>query len=122
MRQFLLFLKPLCQKVLILVFTVIQVSVLFAAIAQPSIAADNSASERLTTEERLDRAFDEYGTTTGIQEEIYQKRLSEGQDPEKMPKPYKRIVGTNNKEVPETSALETSISKVRELVDKVKPN
>ena len=64
--------------------------------AQPSFA------DSLTLEEKIDRAYEE-SEGTGIAEEVYQQRLQAGQNPEKMPKPYTRIVDLEGKEVPETS-------------------
>lgn len=80
----------------------------------PGYAAENQPD----AEEQIERAYDEFGQSTGNREEIYQERLQEGQDPEKMPKPYKRVpsFADANKEVPPTSALETTISRVREAV------
>lgn len=86
-------------------------------LSQISLAAPNSAGT-LPPEDQEERAYDDYGTTTGLQEDIYQQRLKEGQNPEKMPKPYKRIKDAQGKEVPETSFVEKSVSKVRQLVDR----
>lgn len=82
----------------------------------PSYAAQSSSS--ISAEDKIDRAYEET-EAAGIQEEIYQQRLQEGQNPEKMPKPFKRIVDAQGKEVPETGLIETSVSKVRELTKKV---
>ncbi len=83
----------------------------------PSIAAPMSSSSS-STADQVDRAYEET-EAAGIQEDIYQQRLQEGQNPEKMPKPFKRIVDAQGKEVPETSLIETSVSKVRELTKKI---
>lgn len=89
-------------------------------LSSPSYAAtvSSQSSNSIDTEEKTDRAYDET-EAAGIQEDIYQQRLQEGQNPEKMPKPFKRIVDAQGKEVPETSFIETSVSKVRELTKKV---
>ncbi|HEY9736326.1 MAG TPA: hypothetical protein V6D06_08590 [Trichocoleus sp.] len=81
--------------------------------------APGYAAETPDPEEQVGRAYDEFGQSTGIREEIYQERLQEGQDPEKMPKPYKRVpsFADSSKEVPPTSALETTVSRVREAVE-----
>lgn len=89
-------------------------------LTQPSYAAAASSqvSNSISTEDQTDRAYEET-EAAGIQEEIYQQRLQEGQNPDKMPKPFKRIVDAQGKEVPETSLIETSVSKVREFTKKV---
>ncbi|MBE9009524.1 hypothetical protein IQ250_04825 [Pseudanabaenaceae cyanobacterium LEGE 13415] len=79
----------------------------------PSYAAPMENAEEAT-----DRAYEET-EAAGIQEEIYQQRVQEGQDPEKMPQPFKRFVDAQGKEVPQTSLVETSVSKVRELTKKI---
>ncbi|HEY9877861.1 MAG TPA: hypothetical protein V6D29_05360 [Leptolyngbyaceae cyanobacterium] len=86
---------------------------------QPSYAA--SAKPELSNENPVDRAYEEFSLEAGIQEEIYQERLKQGEDPEKMPGPFKRVpsLADSSKEVPETSAVETTISRVRELVEDV---
>ena len=90
----------------------------FFLLGQPSYASP-FAPDRLNSDDQVERGYDAYGEDAGTQEEIYQQRLNEGQDPEKMPKPYKRVRDiTGKKEVPETSLLETSVSKARGLVDK----
>ncbi|WP_190376664.1 hypothetical protein [Leptolyngbya sp. FACHB-17] len=99
---------------LVVLFTVSN----FVFLNLPSYAAPPSSSSSISAEEQIDRAFEET-EAAGIQEEIYQQRLQEGQDPEKMPGPFKRIVDAEGKEVPETSLIETSVSKVRELTQKV---
>lgn len=89
----------------------------FTALTQPSNAG--YPGEKLNTEEQIDRAYDGFGQDAGREEEIYRQRLNEGQNPEKMPKPFKRIpsVEDKNKEVPQTSGLETAVSKVRGAID-----
>ncbi|HEY9879930.1 MAG TPA: hypothetical protein V6D29_15860 [Leptolyngbyaceae cyanobacterium] len=84
---------------------------------QPSYAASAQANN----ENPVDRAYEEFSLEAGNQEEIYQERLKQGEDPEKMPGPFKRVpsLADSSKEVPETSAVETTISRVRELVDNV---
>ena len=107
--------QALCRKILVLALvTLLNLSGLFLVFNPPSLAIPESPYQ-LTNEDKLDRAYDGYGADSGIREEIYQERLKEGQNPEEMPKPFKRIKDLN-KEVPETSLLETTVSKVRELV------
>lgn len=87
----------------------------------PSHAAtliSQSSDESSSPQAKIDRAYQE-DEAAGIREEIYQQRLQEGQNPENMPKPYKRIVDAQGKEVPETSLIETSVSKVRQLTKKI---
>ncbi len=96
--------------------TLIGLSGLFLFFQQPSYAA-TATSNQLSREEEIDRAY-EYRQGAGEREEIYQKRLEEGQNPEKMPKPFERILDLNEqKEVPETSLVEKSVSKVREIIE-----
>lgn len=90
----------------------------FVFLNLPSYAATVSSQSSISSEEQTDRAYEET-EAAGIQEDIYQQRLQEGQAPEKMPQPFKRIVDAQGKEVPETSFIETSVSKVRELTKKV---
>ena len=71
-------------------------------------------------EEQLDRAYEEFGQTTGLQEEIFQERVQEGENPEELPKPYKRIRNFEGKEVPPTSLLEKTVSKAKNVVEQVK--
>jgi hypothetical protein len=106
------------RKLLVLTLvTLLNLSGLFGLFTAPSYATNTN---QLTSEEQSDRAYDGFGPDAGIEEEVYQQRLQEGQDPEKMPKPYKRIESLKDrKEVPQTSALETAVSKTRELVDGV---
>jgi hypothetical protein len=106
------------RKLLVLALvTLLNLSGLFGLFAAPSYAIN---SDRLNQEEQRDRAYDGFGPDAGIEEEVYQQRLREGQDPEKMPKPYKRIESlSNRKEVPQTSAVETAVSKTRELLEDV---
>ena len=85
--------------------------VMMGWMAQPSFA------DSLTPEEKIDRAYEE-SEGTGIAEEVYQQRLQAGQNPEKMPKPYTRIADLEGKEVPETSFVEKSVSKVRDAIEK----
>lgn len=88
----------------------------FVFLNLPSYAASSQSS--ISAEEKIDRAYEET-EAAGIQEEIYQQRLQEGQTPEMMRGPLKRTVDVEGKEVPETSLVETSVSKVRELTKKV---
>jgi hypothetical protein len=105
----------------VMLLALITVSTWVGFVNQPSFAAtvSSTASNSISTEEKTNRAYDEYSEAAGIQEDVYQQRLKEGQDPEKMPKPYKRIKDSQGKEVPETSFVEKSVSKVRGLVDNV---
>ncbi|MBD2258033.1 hypothetical protein [Pseudanabaena sp. FACHB-2040] len=84
---------------------------------QPSYAAAEPPNPAVNQE--VERAYNVYGQETGAQEEIYQQRLREGENPETMPDPYKRVpsLADKTKEVPETSALETTVSRLRELID-----
>jgi hypothetical protein len=97
----------LTLSVLLSVFSLLTVS------AAPSYAADN-----LTPADKIDRAY-KFSEDTGIEEEVYQRRLEEGQDPEAMPKPYKRIKNAEGQLVPETSLLETTVEKTREFVENI---
>ena len=92
--------------------------VLLVALLVLGFVSRSSFAETLTPEEKIDRAY-ETSESTGIAEEIYQQRLKEGQNPEKMPKPFRRVVDLEGKEVPETSLIEDSVAKVREAVEKV---
>ena len=95
----------------VIVFAV-SLLVVMGWMAQPSFA------DSLTLEEKIDRAYEER-EGTGIAEEVYQQRLQAGQNPEKMPKPYTRMIDLEGKEVPETSFVEKSVSQVRDAVEKV---
>ncbi len=86
--------------------------ILLGFVNQPSFA------QMLTPEEKIDRAYEE-SEATGIAEEIYQQRLKEGQNPEKMPKPFKHLVDLEGKEVPDTSITEKAVTTVRNAVEKV---
>jgi hypothetical protein len=106
------------RKLLVLTLvTLLNLTGLFGLFIAPSYAIN---SDRRTTEEQSDRAYDAFGPDAGIEEEVYQQRLKEGQNPEKIPQPYKRIESlSDRKEVPQTSALETAASKTRKLLDGV---
>lgn len=106
----------LLRRMLRQAIAIVTIFALCIFITLPSDAASMSSS--VSAEERLDRAYEET-EAAGIQEEIYQQRLQEGQNPEKMPKPYKRIVDAEGKEVPETSLIETSVSKIQQLTKKI---
>ena len=91
----------------------------FFLVGQSSYAS-TYVPEQLNPDDQVERGYDAYGEDAGTQEDIYQQRLQEGQNPEKMPKPYNRVRDiTGKKEVPETSLLETSVSKARGIVDRV---
>lgn len=111
------FLHPLLRRIMTIA-TVIAFLALtnFAFLTLPVHAA--SGSTGVSAEEQIDRAYEET-EAAGIQEEIYQQRLKEGENPEKMPGPFKRTISAEGKEVPQTSLIETSVSKVRELTQKV---
>ncbi|HEY9698564.1 MAG TPA: hypothetical protein V6D10_14975 [Trichocoleus sp.] len=83
----------------------------------PHFASDALAAPQ--QEERLDRAYEEFGQGAGLQEEIFQERVQQGENPEDLPKPYKRIKNFEGKEVPPTSLLEKTVSKAQDLVEKV---
>jgi len=80
----------------------------FAAQAAPSSDA-NEAIERAYT----------MSQEAGLREEIYQERLEEGESPEGMPKPYKRVLDAEGQPIPETSFIEKTVDKARELVEDV---
>lgn len=86
---------------------------LFIFIQQPSYA---TIDKSLTPQEQIDRAY-EFSEVAGLREETYQQRLQEGQDPESMPKPYRRVKDAEGRTIPETSTLEKSIDKARGLVE-----
>ena len=124
--QPLLILKMLRQRITaIALATLIAVSGLFFLSIAPSYAAQDpdykaltpqdSSYKPLTPEEKIDRAYD-LREGVGMEEEIFQEKLSEGQNPEKLPNPYKRVKGVDGQEVPETSLLEEAVGKVKELV------
>lgn len=94
------------------------ISGFWALLEQPSYAAAPFASDRVNPQEQIDRAY-EYGTDTGIREEEYQKRISQGENPEKMPKPYKRFT-KDNQETPKTSLVEEAANKTEQLIHSVK--
>ena len=75
-------------------------------------------SERVNSEEAIERAY-EFGEGAGIREEIYQEKERKGENPATMPKPYRRDIKADKTAVPETSLLEETIDKGRELVEKV---
>jgi hypothetical protein len=92
----------------------------FGLLTLPSHAAtlSSQASGQISAEDKTDRAYEET-EAAGLQEEIYQQRVQEGQRPEAMPQPFKRIVDAKGKEVPQTSWIETSVSKARQLTQKM---
>lgn len=116
MQRFLsTFRQALPGKILTLALAIfMQFSGLFF-VSQPSYAAAASLSD----DDKIERAYDGFSEGTGIAEEVYQQRLKEGENPEKMPKPYRRIVDLEGKEVPETSFVEKSVSQAKQLVEKV---
>jgi hypothetical protein len=80
---------------------------------QPSYAASTTSN----SQGEVERAYEEFGEDAGIREEIYQQRLQEGQNPEKMPRPYGHIESfADRTEVPETSLVEKTVSKVRQVL------
>jgi hypothetical protein len=105
------------RRVLIALVLVLLMHLSVLGFADPSYAAGALNNSELTQSDKLDRAY-EWGESTGLKEEIYQQRLQEGQDPEKMPRPYKRMRSFDKQqEVPETSLVEKAASQVRQLVD-----
>lgn len=80
----------------------------FAAEAAPSVDA----------EEAIDRAYT-LSEEAGLQEEIYQERLEEAESPDNLPKPYERILDLDGNPVPETSLVEKTVEKARELIEDV---
>ncbi|MBD2103143.1 hypothetical protein [Leptolyngbya sp. FACHB-261] len=106
------------QKVLMIaLISLIQLSGLFLFL-QPGYAAE-TPGQSLSAGEKVERAYDGYSQNSGVREETYLQKVDAGQDPEKLPEPYKRITSLDGKEVPKTSALESTVSKVRNLVDRV---
>lgn len=85
-----------------------------AATAAPTMGNGQAADEQ------IDRAYSEFSQEAGLQEEIFQKRVEEGENPESLPQPYKRIQSLTDREVPETSLVETAVSKTRQLVNDLK--
>lgn len=82
---------------------------------QPAYAA--STRNNQDTQETIERAYEEFGGDAGAREEIYRQRIQEGQDPEKMPRAFRHVESyADRKEVPETSLLETTVSKTRQLL------
>ena len=75
-------------------------------------------SERPTSEEAIERAY-EFGEGAGIREEVYQQKVQKGENPATMPKPYRRDIKADKTAVPETSLLEETIDKGREVIEKV---
>jgi hypothetical protein len=112
MRQFTRLKQVLRQGITLCFAVLISWLGLSIAVTAPS----HAGSSGLTPEDQLDRAY-EYTERAGQEEEIYRERLEEGQDPESMPKPFRRIEDLQGQEVPETSSLETAVSKVRSLVE-----
>lgn len=108
------FLERLCRRVM----TIATVAALIAVTSFGFLTLPAQAASGVSEEEKLDRAYEET-EAAGIQEEIYQQRLKEGQNPEKMRGAFKRVVDAEGKEVPQTSFVETSVSKVRELTKKI---
>lgn len=105
------------EGVILALLTFLNLPMLLAFPGQPAYAADTGST--LSSQESIERAYEEFGEATGIREEVYQQRLSEGQNPEKMPKPYKRVESfADRKEVPATSLVETAVSKTRSVVEK----
>lgn len=67
--------------------------------------------------EQIDRAYSQFSQEAGLQEEIFQERLQQGENPDKLPQPYKRIKNLDDREVPETSLVETAVSKTRQAIE-----
>lgn len=82
----------------------------------PIANAAPSVGNGQPADETIDRAYSQFSQEAGLQEEIFQKRLQEGENPEKLRQPYKRIENFKGEEVPETSLVETAVSKARQLV------
>ncbi|MGF1481275.1 MAG: hypothetical protein ACFB4I_17625 [Cyanophyceae cyanobacterium] len=74
-----------------------------------------SSYKPLTPEEKIDRAYD-LREGVGMEEEFFQEEVQEGNNPENMPAPYKRVTGAEGQKVPETSPLEEIVGKVREAI------
>lgn len=88
----------------------------FSKPLDPSSMPENPSYSPLTPEEKVDRAYD-LRVGVGMEEELRQKKLREGQSLENVPAPYKRVTGAEGKEVPDTSLLETTVGKIKELVE-----
>lgn len=82
---------------------------------QQAVWAD-PPSQSLSAEEKLQRAYDVYDQDAGMREEIYQQKMREQQDAEKVPRSLERIQDLRGKDVPETSVVETAVSKVKQLL------
>ncbi|MBD2092801.1 hypothetical protein H6F67_23405 [Microcoleus sp. FACHB-1515] len=78
------------------------------------------AAQAATTsaDEAIDRAYT-LSEEAGLQEEIYQQRLEEAESPDNLPKPYERVLDLNGNPVPETSLVEKTVEKARELIEDV---
>lgn len=94
------------------------VSSFFLSLGQPDGLAATLENQPAPTEQ-TDRAY-EFRIGAGIREEAYQQRVRDGEDPEKMPEPFERVPSFKDKrEVPQTSGVEKTVSKTRELIEKV---
>ena len=82
----------------------------------PSSMPENPSYSPLTPEEKIDRAYT-LREGVGMEEEELQKKMREGQDLENVPAPYKRVTGAEGQEVPDSSLLERTVGKVKELVE-----
>lgn len=103
------------RVVLVLAATLISLSSVFLFFNQPAHATATKTPiqpEQIQSEAQLDRAY-QFSQEAGEREAIYQQRLSEGQDPKQMPKPFRRVTGSTQDNVPETSLLEKTANKVR---------
>ncbi|NJL23078.1 MAG: hypothetical protein HC895_23260 [Leptolyngbyaceae cyanobacterium SM1_3_5] len=77
------------------------------------------AAPSVNAEEAIDRAYT-MSEEAGLQEEIYQERIEEAESPDNLPKPYERILDLKGNPVPETSLVEKTVEKARELIEDVK--
>lgn len=115
MRQVLLELKQKRRAAIVLLATVLIWLSSFAFLSPAATAAPEVGAGQ-PADESIDRAYSQFSQEAGLQEEIFQKRMQEGENPDKLPQPYKRIESLDDREVPETSLVETAVSKARQLV------
>lgn len=108
--------KKVLRRMIVAITLLVIVSFSSAfTIAQPGWA--DSSSQSLSSEEKLERAYDAFNQDAGMREEIYQRKAESGDDSTDMPSGMKRIKSLDGKDVPKTSFVESVVSKAKELVN-----
>lgn len=107
-----------CQTIFIVCLMVFMSLSSVFSFQQPSFAVTSTSANKLTPEEKIDRAY-EYNQAAGFREEqrqeAYEKAVKDSESPQSMEKAYERNVKASKQENQEPNIIE----KAQELIEDV---